>query len=145
MVGEQEAREAWQHASGECRDLDCRAHGRMLRRIRRLVLAVVAERDMLALTDRALEVNSDEVNRLRAEVKRMREYPDATPVLDMRTEDHAAEAVRYAEAVQEWYRWLRGPGRDERAAGWERAHTTLCPITQCVEHRNPFQRTRGTT
>jgi hypothetical protein len=122
----------------DCRDLECRAHGRYLRRIRRLVLAVVAERDMLALTERALEVNSDEVNRLR-------DYPDSIPVLDVTAADHKAEASRYADAVTEWYRWMRGPGRDERAAGWERAHTTLCPITQCVEHRNPFQRTRGTT
>jgi hypothetical protein len=138
----------------------------MLRRIRRLVLAVVAERDMLALTEKALEVNSDEVVRLRAELaqveqdaheqsdkadhwhaeyERLRDYPDAPPVLDVRAEDHKAEAARYAAAVTEWYEWLRGPGRDERAAGWDRAHTTLCPITQCVEHRNPFQRTRGTT
>lgn len=33
--------------------------------------------------------------------------------------------------------------RDERAAGWDRAHTTLCPGTNtgyCTEHRNPFMR-----
>jgi hypothetical protein len=35
--------------------------------------------------------------------------------------------------------------RDERALGWERAHTTMCPRINCRVHRNPWQRTRGTT
>ena len=35
--------------------------------------------------------------------------------------------------------------RDERAMGWERAHTTMCPRINCRVHRNPWQRTRGTT
>lgn len=34
-------------------------------------------------------------------------------------------------------------GRDDRALGWERAHTALCPNTNCNDHRNPWQRSRA--
>src|SRR6188768_224033 len=33
--------------------------------------------------------------------------------------------------------------RDERATGWDRAHTMLCPEIHCRKHRNPWQRKRG--
>lgn len=33
--------------------------------------------------------------------------------------------------------------RDARSAGWERAHTTMCPDALCSKHRNPYQRTYG--
>lgn len=69
--------------------------------------------------------------------------PMDTPVLDVTAHDQIAEGARYAAAVEEWHRWLRGQARDERAAGWDRAHTTLCKVAFCREHRNPYQRTRG--
>lgn len=33
--------------------------------------------------------------------------------------------------------------RDERATGWDRAHTMLCPNAPCREHHNPWQRRSG--
>jgi hypothetical protein len=70
-----------------CRDLNCQAHGKMLRRIRRLQLAVVE---------------------LRREKNRQ--------------------------------------SRADRGAGWDRAHTMLCPdVYPACRHRNPWMITRGTT
>jgi hypothetical protein len=53
----------------------------------------------------------------------------------------ARAALRNSDEIGE----LQNVKRDERAMGWERAHTTMCPRTNCREHRNPWQRTRGTT
>lgn len=65
-------------ATGDCRDLECRAHGRYLRRIRRLTLAVAA---------------------LRAETSKVE-----IPVLDVFAADQEAEGARYAAAVEKWDR-----------------------------------------
>jgi len=53
-----------------CKDPDCRAHGPMVRRIQRLQRALAAERRYLAETERALEVNSEAVVRLRQSLAR---------------------------------------------------------------------------
>jgi hypothetical protein len=102
-----------------CRDLDCPAHGPLLRRIRRLALALAAERE------------------------RRGKDPMAVPVMDVTAEDQEAEGARYAAEVEAWQAWRKSPMRDERGMGWDRAHTTLCGKVPCHEHRNPYMRTRG--
>jgi len=71
--------------------------------------------------------------------------PMQTPVLDVYAEDQEAEGKRYAKAVERWHAWAKSSARDERAAGWDRAHTTMCSDVPCRKHRNPYIRTRGTT
>jgi len=44
MVGEEAERKAWDEHTVECEDLNCRAHGSFLRRIRVLELALDRER-----------------------------------------------------------------------------------------------------